>query len=363
MSKCLLDREILAADDVLLVPQFGVLEHRADAVLHPFIYSAPMDKVTGLELAKAMSAENEHPVVCRYLESEIDQLLKTHTADNNIFWAVSGDLEQMDRFLKRAEFHGTRVNVCVDIAHGHSVVGRRAVQHLNQIKRSDNLVRGIMCGSICTSQAAADVTSWGATHLRIGCGSGSVCSTRNQTGIGFPQLSAVYNIHNTELYFYKYGQELNSEFGMSPKIIADGGIRNPGDAVKYLAAGADAVMLGRELSRTSESAGWENEFVMSTTSGKQMQVGRRKKYRGQASFQFQREHFGQGNRCPEGEEVSSYDYPSGTVKDVLEKYRGGVASALSYLGLTSLKELKPHNVEFIKITNAARIEGTPHGVQ
>jgi IMP dehydrogenase len=132
-------------------------------------------------------------------------------------------------------------------------------------------------------------------------------------------------------------------------LIADGGIKESGDAVKYLAAGADAIMLGNLLSRTMESAGWSEEGI--------------KHYRGQASSSFQKDFLGKDPDCAEGAcSDAFFRDPDVTVKRLVKEFEGGLASALSYLGMTSSAGLNPDKVTFIKITAAAYIESLPHGV-
>ena len=184
----------------------------------------------------------------------------------------------------------------------------------------------------------------------------SACTTRTQVGIGVPQLSAVYLINKAMTDMGNRNQV---------HLIADGGIRSPGDSVKYLAAGADGIMMGRALSQTIESAGWIEDPGIEIQGRMMVRTGEPrvyKQYRGQASAEFQKAILGKANRCPEG--ASSKDIePTGTIEETVEQYRGGVASAISYLGFESIEEIKPDKVHFIKVTNAGYQEGTPHGTR
>ena len=138
--------------------------------------------------------------------------------------------------------------------------------------------------------------------------------------------------------------------GNQVKIIADGGIKHPGDAVKYLAAGADGIMAGSIFSTCPESPGWLEDHT-----------GLYKNYRGQASEQFQRDLLGRTPDCAEGA-VGPEIRPQESCEEIVNKFRGGLRSAISYLGIQSSNELKPENVTFIKLTSAGFVEGTPHGV-
>jgi len=348
-----LESNYLTADDVLLSPQSGVLASRKHAEIQPFIYTAPMDTITGKDMTDAMVELGEFPVVCRYLP-EWAEVFAEHYDNPNVWFAVGADLSPLDdgiRFLMdNGQFQNAQLSICVDIAHGDSPVGRAAIEKLAKIPQ----VKNIMCGSIATAYQARAIVAAGATHLRIGIGPGSVCTTRLMTGIGVPQLSAVYNIH--------------SGLGLlrsKVKLIADGGIRYPGDAVKYMAAGADAIMMGSMFKACPETPGWEHLTepwldadgfpTDAVVTGKKV-----KRYRGQASASFQKSQ-GFSFKCAEGAETAEIEQGAFAV-EVIEQFRGGLASALSYLGMTSTRDLCPENVEFIRITPAGLSENRPHAV-
>ena len=123
--------------------------------------------------------------------------------------------------------------------------------------------------------------------------------------------------------------------------------------MKYMAAGADAIMLGSRLSKCPESIGWEQERNL-------LKKTLYKRYRGQASASFQKDKLGKVPKCPEGA-TGPKIYPGASVEEVIGEFEGGVKSALSYLGLDDLKDLGPRNALFIRITASAVAEGKPHG--
>ena len=330
-----LDKEFLTTDDVSLVPRQGVLSSRSEAILKPFIYSSPMDTVTGLQLTSKMREMGHYPVVCRFLKEEWTQTLQAHSNDPNVFFAV-GTKEWYT--AERLSIFDTPVSINIDIAHGDTI----EVQKLYEQYANEPYVGYLMSGSICTPEAALRAVNSGCTHLRIGIGPGSACTTRLKTGCGVPQLSAVYLIH----------RELERA-GLRDQVelIADGGVRNPGDAVKYLAAGADSIMMGNRFAPTIESAGWEEDF-----SGKLV-----KKYRGQASADFQKDHYNKQPDCAEGATSNDFTIPLYSAERVIKEFEGGVRSAISYLGLENINELTPDNVTFIKVTASAIQEAKPHG--
>jgi IMP dehydrogenase/GMP reductase len=345
---------LLSADDVLLVPQKGILASRRDATLNPFIYSAPMDRVTGYWLTKRMLELNEIPVVSRFLSKEERARCLRDFHSTEAFFAVGGTPEHLQDFIKELEEVPVSnekdffVNVAIDIAHGHSVLGLNAIRFL---RKELTFIKSIMSGSIASSSAGRHCFDSGATHLRVGIGSGAACTTRIVTGIGVPQLEAVYNVANH-----------------NPKaiVIADGGIKNSGDAVKYLAAGAKGIMMGHEFSKTFEAPGWEVDnsyqggLLICGPQAEAMPQVYKKVYRGQASAEFQKDYKGQASWCPEGASSKDMYWDGETVETLIMRYREGVQSAISYLGLVTLADLHPDNVTFIRITSAGRRESLDH---
>jgi len=307
-----------------------------------------MDTVTGLDLTRAMLASNQYPVVCRYLREEWLACLTEFQGNENVFFAIGLKSEDINEIAKVALSEDAPVvfSEALDVAHGDSEHAIEVIAKLRELPYIGN----IMSGSVCTAQGAIRNIEAGATHIRVGVGPGAACTTRLMTGCGMPQLSAVYNINKAlkdyEIHLPKGEWPETIQVRSQITIIADGGIRYPGDAVKYLAAGADGVMLGRRFSECHESAGWQNGI---------------KQYRGQASASFQQAQFGKENACPEGATGNSFR-PSKGCKEIIQEFEGGLASAISYLGLISTTQLRPENVNFIRVTPSGYTEGTPHGV-
>ena len=352
-----------SADDLLLLPRRGILSSRSKAELHPFIYSAPMDRVTGWNMAKSLLAIGEIPVISRFLEEdEWYQCIKDYHS-TSAFFGIGARKEELLEFIEALQELDTEdlyVNVAVDIAHGHSNLGLDVIAYLRELP----FVRSVMSGSIATPEAAIDCVRQGASHLRVGIGPGSMCTTRLMTGVGVPNISAVHHIHENLKDAFTDRSEIT--------IIADGGIRYPGDAVKYIAAGADAVMLGSVFAKCLESPGWQEEqprhlrgdgnipIMLFSHEPHKRKPYLVKTYRGQASAEFQKDK-DKSSWCPEGASSNLIEWQGETVESEVNKFRGGMQSALSYLGMRSLQQLKPQNVDFIQITASGMTEGTAHG--
>ena len=160
----------------------------------------------------------------------------------------------------------------VDIAHGHS---EHTIEMVRQLKKNFPAVP-VIAGNVASAEGVCDLAEAGADAVKVGIGAGSICITRIVTGFGVPQLTAIAECAEA-------GRKLNMP------IIADGGVRNSGDLVKALAAGASTVMMGSMLAGTDESPG-----------APMVRDGRRYKIvRGMASLtaNVDRKSAGQGRSC------------------------------------------------------------------
>ncbi len=232
----------------------------------------------------------------------------------------------------------------VDIAHGHS---DHAIQVVRELKQSFPHAE-IIAGNVATAQGVRDLADAGADAIKVGVGSGSICTTRIVTGFGVPQLTAIIDC-----------AEAARQVGVP--LIADGGIRTGGDLTKALAAGADSAMIGSLLAGTEESPG-----------ASVVRDGRRYKIvRGMASLSANIER----KMVEKGGEVDLVDWEQvvpegvealvpyrGAVIDLLHQLVGGLRSGMSYAGAGTLAELQ-ENAEFIQITGAGMRESGAHDVE
>lgn len=326
-------------DDVLLVPQYSEIFSREDISLDVNlktirlklpVVSAPMDTVTGAAMAKTMSDQGGIGIIHRYnsISEQCSLVRKAKEGINRKVGAaigVSGDY--LDRAIALVKV-GTDV-LCVDVAHGHHAMMRHALEVLRNTLGNDI---HIMAGNVATLEGFNDLADWGANSIRVGIGGGSICSTRLQTGHGQPTLASVFDCAQSD---------------RDAILIADGGIRTPGDIVKALAAGADLVMLGSMLAGTTESPG----KVFQQSGGHTV-----KAYRGMASQEAQIEWRG---RVASDEGVSRFIPFKGQVVPILEKLNKNIKSGLSYSGATTIVELQS-KAKFIRQSVSAQIESSTH---
>lgn len=335
-------KEALTYDDVLLSPQYSTicsrqeidigntLKHDQDWFDLPIIAS-PMDTVTEGDMAYAMAQAGGLGVIHRYNDIEKQARIVRDLYDvvppTQIAAAIGVTGSFLDRAIALWE-NGARI-LCVDVAHGHHVLMKQALECL---KGEFGKEVHIMAGNVATLQAFNDLADWGADSIRCNIGGGSICSTRTQTGHGMPGLQTIFDC---------------AESDRDVKIIADGGIRTSGDIVKALAAGADFVMLGSMLAGTSEAPG---------TTIKNADGHRVKKYRGMASKAAQINWRG---KYSSNEGVSAEIAYKGSVDSILVDLAAGIRSGFSYTGARNIIELQT-KAKFVRQTSHGLQEGRAH---
>lgn len=230
----------------------------------------------------------------------------------------------------------------VDTAQGDS---KYALLTLKKLKETFSDI-DIVIGNVSSGESARQLAEMGADGIKIGQGPGSICTTRIETGIGTPQVSAVYDCVKAV-----------SEFKVP--INADGGITNPGDISIAIVAGAHSVMMGSRLAGTKESPG-EIELI----DGQLMML-----YRGMGSASALRDSAGSRIRYsvgnvgkPLAEGVESYIPYKGSVIDALDHYIKALRKSMSYVGAATVEDHRAHT-GLVRITNAGIRESHPHDVR
>ncbi len=228
----------------------------------------------------------------------------------------------------------------VDTAHGHSEGVLRATAAVREAFPQVQLI----AGNVATREGAAALVERGVDAVKVGVGPGSICTTRVVAGIGVPQLTAIL--------------EAVEGAGDVP-VIADGGVKYSGDAVKAIAAGASSVMMGSMLAGTEESPGESllmegRRFKMIRGMGSlsAMQDGSADRY-------FQDGELSSKKLVPEGIE-GRVPY-KGPVGDVLYQLVGGLRAGMGYVGCADITALRTET-EFVRITTAGLRESHPHDV-
>ena len=324
--------------DVLFRPKRSTLSSRKDVNLmrtYKFKYSnnewsgipimaANMDGVGELGVAESLSEfgmitslTKQHDV------KKIKQYKKIKKIYQNIALSIGikkEDFDRLDKVLK--EFIFIKF-ICIDVANGYSEHFSKFVKSI----REKYPTKTIIAGNVVTADMAQELVLSGADIVKVGIGPGSVCTTRIQTGVGYPQLSAVMEC-------------ADAAHGLGAHIIADGGCTCPGDVAKGFGGGADFVMLGGMLAGHDEGKG----KVVKSNGSKFIE------FYGSSSLEANKKHYGglSDYRSSEGR-IVRVKY-RGKIKDTISNILGGIRSSCTYVGAPSLKQLSKCTT-FVRVSN------------
>ena len=359
----LLDAPIaLTFNDVILLPGYTDVEPReidlstrfsANIPLHIPLASSPMDTVSEHEVAVEMALMGGIGVIHRNMsvEKQVEEAVMVKEAsveaginpllDDEGRLRVAAAISPFDeeRALKLERHVDALVS---DVAHFHNARVLSAARRL-----ASKIGVDFIAGNIGTYEAALDVVSKveGVAGLRVGISSGSICSTGEVTGVAAPTLYAVASV-----------ADALRELGADIPIIADGGIRAPGDGAKALGAGASSLMLGYALAGTNEAV------------GSTIIVGGKcyKEYRGMASpssrtLRYARDRYAEKPAKDIAEGIEGLVPCRGPLREIVKSFIAGLQAAMGYVGARSVKETWK-KARFARLTLQGRMEISPHSV-
>ena len=347
-AKEIINRGIgLTFDDVLLVPRYSEISSRKHPVLKTQItknYSidlpvitANMDTITEVEMATAMAKMGGIGSLHRFMteaeQVEMVKAIKAFNKANNLTTPIAASIGVKEEGMRRADMlveAGVQI-ITLDIAHGDSIMMLETLDYLK--KKHPNV--DVIAGNVATSDGVKRMIERGADAVKVGIGPGSMCTTRIITGHGVPQLSAI-----------ALAVKVASQYNIP--VIADGGLKNSGDIVKALCAGASSVMVGSLVSGTLETPG---ELK-----------GGMKQYRGMASKAAQVSWRGDMPQGMAAEGESTQIPCKGSVVNVIEELMGGLRSGMTYIGVDNIKAMS-EAAQFIQMTASGMSESKPHGVR
>jgi len=361
-----IDQDIkLDYSDVLIRPKRSTLSSRKQVRLerkfkfrnsrHEYegipIMAANMDGVGTFELADELAQQNIFTCLVKtYSVEELVDFFNNDYPDNrrtqNIAMSIGTGTIDFDKLEAVYNKVSNKLKyVCMDIANGYS---DHFAQHVKKVRNAfPNLV--IIAGNVVTGEMTEELILSGADIVKVGIGPGSVCTTRIQTGVGYPQLSAVIEC-------------ADAAHGLGGHIIADGGCTCPGDVAKAFAGGADFVMLGGMLAGHNQGGGDvitryyetnELEYQVGEHLANRVHKVEEKKFvqfYGMSSDAANTKHFGglKDYRSSEGREVL-VPY-RGDVANTLQDLLGGLRSTCTYAGAMKLKQLSKCTT-FVRVNN------------
>jgi GMP reductase len=313
------------------------------------IMASNMDGVGTFEMADKLAEGNIFTCLVKtYSEQDLIKYFTSDLPERSDYVAMSIGIQDRDLNKFEKVYAVCKENlkyVCIDVANGYS---QRFVEFVGEFKfRFPKVV--IIAGNVVTADQTQELILNGADIVKVGIGPGSVCTTRIQTGVGYPQLSAVIEC-------------ADAAHGLGGHIIADGGCTCPGDVAKAFAGGADFVMLGGMLAGHDEGGG-DVITRYYETSELEYQVGEHLanrvhkveekqfiKFYGMSSDAANTKHFGglKEYRSSEGREVL-VPY-RGEIARTVQNILGGVRSTCTYVGANTLKQLSKCTT-FIRVNN------------
>ena len=334
--------DAITYDDVLLVPSYNhwesrkivdtsIVDRTGKLHLQFPVMTSNMDTITETAMADFIGDKGGIGVIHRFMsiQENID-IFKAcaHKAFVSI-GCSTGDIERAEALRDS----GADL-FCIDVAHAHARYVGKTLKKVRSLLGKDAC---IMAGNVATYAGADYLASLSADIIKVGIGGGAVCTTRIKTGFGVPNLTAI-----------------RQSARVDRSIVADGGIRTPGDIVKALAFGADFVMIGSMLAGTRPTPG--PVIKRKNKRGEEVLV---KSYRGMASSEVQDDYHGGMAEWKTAEGVS-VDVPYAESEEVIiADIIGGLRSGLTYGGAATIRELQ-RKLDFIRITPAGRHESMPH---
>ena len=349
-------------DDVLIRPKRSTLNSRSEVDLirdFKFAHStrqlscipimvANMDTVGTINMAKSL--EKHKTITCLHKHYDSDTLVNLFTLNTNIgfIWYSTGtsnkDIAKLVNVFDTIKASGGEIpNVCLDIANGYTEQFVKTALHIRKL--FPEIV--LMAGNVVTPEMTEELIIHGKVDIvKVGIGSGSVCTTRLKTGVGYPQLSAVMEC-------------ADAAHGLGGHICSDGGCKIVGDICKAFGGNSDFVMLGSMFAGADECEGeWKYEWKMKSGGWQPIdpqypEIEKRKvslQYYGMSSENAMNKHHNgvAEYRTAEGKCVT-VPY-KGSAENVLQDIYGGLRSACTYIGANKIKDFGKKTT-FIQVNN------------
>lgn len=335
-----IDQELkLDFKDVLIRPKRSTLSSRKDVNLNrEFVFknsgqkwfgvpivSSNMDATGTFEIAKELQKHNMFTCLHKYYT--LDDWKKNIIDLNPEYFSISvgissSDMDYLDMII--SNFPQIKF-ICLDVANGYQESFVLTVKNVHKKYPKHTII----AGNVVTGEMVEELILAGADIIKVGIGPGSVCSTRLQTGVGYPQLSAVIEC-------------ADAAHGLGGHIISDGGCSNPGDIAKVFGGGSDFVMLGGMFSGYDESGG---EIQYDEVTG----LPKYKIFYGMSSDTAMKKYKGDVAKYRSSEGITVKVEYKGAIESCILNILGGIRSTCTYVGAKYLKELSKRTT-FVRVT-------------
>jgi len=325
----ILDDIKLDFSDVLLLPKRSEYSSRSQVSLDrefkfkysPYTWSGVPIMVSNMDttgtVAMALELQKHKVLTCLHKHHKWHEITKDLNKD---YYAVTvgisdADLEYLDLIVEKVD----PKFICIDVANGYMARFSEKCREIRE-KYPEKI---LIAGNVCTSEGVLDLVMNGKVDIvKVGIGSGSCCTTRKQTGVGMPQLSAIIECADTA-------------HGIDAHIISDGGLQVVGDFAKAYGAGADFVMSGSMFAGHLESGG----DLIHDTNFEGDVIKSYKVFYGMSSTTAMNKYSGgvAKYRSSEGKTVK-LEF-RGPVENTILNIQGGIRSCMTYLGAKKIKDI------------------------
>jgi len=310
---------------------------------------ANMDTVGTLYMAKSLSDHNA--ITCLHKHYDHDDLINfycDHGSNKNLIFYSTGtskkDIDKLEIVLNTIKASGFYIpNVCLDVANGYTEQFVKTATHIRKLFPEIIL----MAGNVVTQEMVEELIIHGKVDIvKVGIGSGSVCTTRLKTGVGYPQLSAVMEC-------------ADAAHGLGGHICSDGGCKVVGDVCKAFGGNSDFVMLGSMFAGCDECEGeWKYEYAMRSGGWQPFDPGgldhkKRKvslKYYGMSSKDAMNKHHNGVAKYRTAEGKCVIVPYKGMAEEVIQDIYGGLRSSCTYIGANKIKDFGKKTT-FIQVNN------------
>ena len=305
--------------DVLIIPKSNTdIKSRENVSIGRIspIVASNMDTIGTMEMAKTIIGKKCMTMLHKYYS--IEELMSFYSENRNYydFVGVSSGVSTKDISRLQSILDTLPIKiVCLDVAHG----GMKHFIAFCKSFKKQYPEKLLIAGNICTYSGYKLLSDAGVDIVKAGIGGGSVCSTRDVTGVGYPQLQMIIDIVRRKRW----------KIGKKALLMSDGNCKTSGDICKALVAGADFVMIGGLLAGTHESAG---EII-------DKQGKRYKEFYGMASETALLKHNNRNEYRPSEGITKLVEY-SGFAKNIIQELHGGIKSCCSYLNIDDASKLK-----------------------
>jgi len=326
--------EYLDFSQVLLKPKRSTLTSRADVnvtrdytfkyckigdSLSPIIASN-MSSVGSMAAARVLNDYDMLTALHKFYSKEkLVQFYLSLIRPRKEFFTIGLRNEDVTKYNFVADSVGYKPNICIDIANGYS---EKFVKYVSEAREYLGDEAILMVGNVATPEITEELILNGADIVKVGIGSGAMCTTRSVTGVGIPQFTAAAECSD-------------AAHGVGGMICSDGGITCPGDMVKALGTGADFVMLGTEFAAHDENT-HNDDFECATVYGMSSSHAMGLHYTEQKDY-----------RSSEGRVASIKK--RGPLESTIKYYLGGLRSGMTYIGANKVEEI-PDRATFIKVS-------------